>query len=254
MFTGGFIDNLTSELPALRPLSVMALMFLLQPTICKTTKNGSTPLSSRLQNATDETSIASIISSAFQTLGFGEEVLKHLALDHNYAEGQTTYQSSSMNDMGLTALMPSLKREWPYTRTWDDNSCGELFNWYYAKLFKLFVRESGKSVLQALREPLEEAVGAVEERGKQCIAAEVVAGLLRSGTHHKHSHATFVQNYIHMYFSSFHLDLINRYCSRASSSIWRSYRSYLKRRNLKPTPSLIASHATLKLNLIPSQL
>ena len=150
MCTGGFIDNLTSELPALRPLSVMALMFLLQPTPCKTTKNGSTPL---LQNVTDENSVASTISSAFQRLEFGEEVLKHLALDHNYGEGQTTYQSFSMNDMGLTAFMPSLKREWPYTRTWVDNSCGELFDWYYAKLFKLFVRESGKICTSSIKGP-----------------------------------------------------------------------------------------------------
>jgi hypothetical protein len=159
----------------------MALMFLLPRSPHKTTKKGVAKGSALVQNVIDENSMESTITSAFQVSEFGENIVKHLALDHNYAEGHSAYQSSSMNDMGLTALMPSVKREWPYTRTWDANSCGEQFHWFYAKLFKSLVRESGSTVLQQLRAPLEEAAGAVEERGKQCIAAEIVAGLVRSG-------------------------------------------------------------------------
>lgn len=151
-------------------------MYLLPPGHRKSLQNGMTK-----ESMTDEISMESVISSAFLAQDFGDNVVKHLALDHNYAEDNSTYQSSSMKDMGLTALMPSLKREWPYTRTWGSNSVGEQFHWYYAKLFKSLVRESGTSVLRQLRAPLEEAAGAVEERGKQCIAAEIIAGLIRSG-------------------------------------------------------------------------
>lgn len=177
---GGFINNLISDLPALRPLSVMALMFLLPPATRKTLRNGMIKGVAKSQSTIDENSMESIITSAFLSPDFGANVVKHLALDHNYAEGHSAYQSSSMNDMGLTALMPSVKRQWPYTRTWDSNSSGEQFRWYYAKLFKSLVRESGNVVLLQLRAPLEEAAQAVEERGKQCITAEIVAGLIRS--------------------------------------------------------------------------
>jgi hypothetical protein len=178
---GVFINNLTSDLPALRPLSVMALMFLLPPAPRKIVRNGLTKGSARPQSMIDGTSMENIISSVFLAQDFGENVVKHLSHDHNYAEGHSTYQYSSMNDIGLTALMPSVKRDWPYTRTWDSNSSGEQFSLYYAKLFKSLVRESGASVIQQLRAPLEEAARAVEERGKQCIAAEIIAGLIRSG-------------------------------------------------------------------------
>lgn len=151
-------------------------MFLLPSGPRKSVRNGMTK-----ESMADETSMESVISSAFLAPDFGDNVVKHLALDHNYAEDHSAYQSSSMKDMGLTALMPYLKREWPYTRSWGSNSCGEQFHWYYAKLFKCLVRESGTSVLEKLRVPLEEAAGAVEERGKQCIAAEIIAGLIRSG-------------------------------------------------------------------------
>ncbi|KAG0602531.1 hypothetical protein M758_10G020700 [Ceratodon purpureus] len=177
---GVFINNLTSDLPALRPLSVMALMFLLPPVPRKAVKNGMTKGSARPQSMADGTSMENIISSVFLAQDFGNNVVKQLSHDHNYAEGHSAYQYSSMNDMGLTALMPSVKRDWPYTRTWDSNSSGEQFSLYYAKLFKSLVRESGSSVLQQLRPPLEEAARAVEERGKQCIAAEIIAGLIRS--------------------------------------------------------------------------
>lgn len=125
--------------------------------------------------------MTSVISSAFTAHDFGVNVVNHLALDHNYAEDHSTYQSSSMKDMGLTVLMPYLKREWPYTKTWGSNCSGEQFHWYYAKLFKSLVRESGMPVLQQLRAPLEDAAAAFEDRGKQCIAAEIIAGLIRSG-------------------------------------------------------------------------
>jgi proteasome activator subunit 4 len=131
------------------------------------------------KNNNDCYSMESTISSAFKNPGFGKRIVKHLALDHNYAEGQT-YQSSNLNDVGLTSLMPSTKREWPYTRTWDSNSGGEQFNYAYAKLFKSLVRECGSLVLQELRTPLEEAANAVEDRSQQCIAAEIISGLLRS--------------------------------------------------------------------------
>lgn len=181
LVAGLFINNLTSDLPALRPLSVMALMFLLPPAPRKIVRNGMTKVSARPQSMIDGVSMETIISSVFLAQDFGDNVVKQLSHDHNYAEGHSAYQYSSMNDLGLTALMPSVKRDWPYTRTWDSNSSGEQFSLYYAKLFKSLVRESGTSVLQQLRAPLEEAARAVEERGKQCIAAEIIAGLIRSG-------------------------------------------------------------------------
>lgn len=171
---GEFLKNLTSDLPALRPLSVKALLFLLSPGPHKPARNGMT------KDGMAKDGMTSVISSAFTAHDFGVNVVNHLAFDHNYAEDHSTYQSSSMKDMGLTVLMPHLKREWPYTKTWGSNCSGEQFHWYYAKLFKSLVRESGMPILQQLRAPLEDAAGAFEDRGKQCIAAEIIAGLIRS--------------------------------------------------------------------------
>jgi proteasome activator subunit 4 len=185
---GEFLNNLTSDLPALRLLSVLALLFLVPSSALKPLCSGISKVSgmhltiqtqNNKKNNNECYSMESTISSAFKNPGFGKRIVKHLALDHNYAEGQT-YQSSNLNDVGLTSLMPSTKREWPYTRTWDSNSGGEQFNYAYAKLFKSLVRECGSLVLQELRTPLEEAANAVEDRSQQCIAAEIISGLLRS--------------------------------------------------------------------------
>lgn len=179
MDIGQFLRNLNSDLPPLRPLSVAALLLLLQPAPYKVSSKQE---SLQKHQATAQCAQNSVIST-FQEERFSEKMVSNLGFDHTYAEGPGgTVRSMmrSMPELGLTALLPSFLREWPRTRTWDATMNGEAFSSNHAKLFKRMVQEGGDVVLDSLRGPLEEAVTAVEERGKQCVAAELVAGLLHA--------------------------------------------------------------------------
>ncbi|BBN03450.1 proteasome activator subunit 4 [Marchantia polymorpha subsp. ruderalis] len=177
---GGFMANLQSELPALRPLSVIALLFLLQATSSKAFY-GEKPSWLKNGNGTEyAVSLKSAIISILQRQGFGQKVITNLAADHHYFEGQNSYNPQQMSDVGLTALMPTFMRDWPRTLTWDSKLEGEAFLPTFARLFQYLLQECGSPVLDALRVPLEDACNDVEERGKQCIAAEIMAGLLHS--------------------------------------------------------------------------
>lgn len=116
--------------------------------------------------------------------GFVGTAIQNLAFDHHYPDGQGRMGRfhggrARISDLGLTALMPPFTRDWPRTRSWDAGSIGEAFAPNNAKLFKRLVQECGAVVLERLRGPLEEAVKSAE-RGQQCVAAEIMAGLLHS--------------------------------------------------------------------------
>ncbi|KAL3697925.1 hypothetical protein R1sor_012001 [Riccia sorocarpa] len=177
---GGFMVNLQSELPALRPLSVIALLFLLQATSPKASFVGEPPWLKKGNGKAYATSLKSAILSIFQRQGFGQKIISNLAADHHYFEGLNSYSPQQMSDVGLTALMPRFMRDWPRTLTWDASLEGEAFSSTFARLFQYLLQECGSMVLEALRDPLEEACNEVDERGKQCIAAEIMAGLLHS--------------------------------------------------------------------------
>lgn len=173
------MSNLKSELPPLRPLSVAALLLLLQPAPFKV------PPVQHLAKKNQAAALCSQkgILATFQDEKFADKMVSNLGFDHTFSEGTGRSVRSlmrSMPELGLTALLPSFLREWPRTRTWDAVMNGEAFSSSNAKLFKRLVQEGGDVVLSSLRRPLEEAVEAVDERGKQCVAAELVSGLLHA--------------------------------------------------------------------------
>lgn len=188
---GQFFSNLKSELPPLRPMSVIALQFLLQsPTevSAEGKSDNDSPTSTALANQGFPLSVKDTIVELFQDEEFFSSVVQNLAFDHHYPEGpgrsgRSNFAGSSrqrMSDLGITAYMPSFIREWPRTRTWDSLSRGEAFSANFARVFEYLVQECGSRALAALHGPLEEASNAVDERGKQCVAAEIFAGILHS--------------------------------------------------------------------------
>ena len=72
---------------------------------------------------------------------------------------------------------------WPRSRNWIDLLKGETFVRGFAKLFRCLVKECGETVQQSLQSPLEE-LDVKEEKGKQCLASEVLAGVLHSDVKH----------------------------------------------------------------------
>lgn len=178
---GGFLSNLKSEFPPLRPLSVIALLFILETNRRKEVNSrGSMSFSiqgmchSKGQNLLSENSMETVLHDK----KFCENVINKLAVDRQSVEDEG-FSTQQMSDAGLTSFMPTYMREWPHTRTWEHDMEGEQFSPAFAKLFKRLVQEFGSTVLNILNGPLEEAVS-TEDRGKQCIAAEIMAGLLHS--------------------------------------------------------------------------
>ncbi|KAL2630922.1 hypothetical protein R1flu_015608 [Riccia fluitans] len=181
-----FLSNLSSELPALRPLSIIALLCLLQASSPESLVAKSSEVS-KAKNEPENLSLKDVLLPVIQEQGFGRTIIQNLAFDHHYPEGSGRSGrwnggrvTGRISDLGLTALMPPFTRDWPRTRTWDVGMIGEAFSVNSAKLFKRLARECGESLLNALRGPLEEVSNSLDERGKQCVAAEIIAGLLQS--------------------------------------------------------------------------
>lgn len=155
-----------------------ALLLLLQPGPHKVSRAQGLPKIRAAFQSAEQSVITTV-----QEENYAGKIVNNLGFDHAFAEGAGRSSRSmmrSMPEIGLTALLPSFVREWPRTRTWDAVMNGEAFSSNHAKLFKRLIQEGGETVLNALRGPLEEVVNSVEERGKQCVAAELVAGLLHS--------------------------------------------------------------------------
>lgn len=184
--TGHFLLNLRSEFPPLRPLSVVALLLLLQPSLNKRKECRVDPEQGQMYVECVDSSLEASLGSILLQEGFGSVVLRNLSLDHHYADGQTRSRhgslgSSQFSDNASFMLWVQLNlREWPRTRTWDPTMKGDAFSPRFAKLFKHLVQECGLAALEAFRGPLQEVVSELEERGLQCAAAEAIAGFLRA--------------------------------------------------------------------------
>lgn len=177
---GGFLNNLKSELPPLRPLSVIALLFLLEATPRWDMKLGGSVTFSPEEAGTSEINcFDNSMANVLDDQKFGENVVNKLAIDRQSGE-EDGYSTQQMSDAGLTSFMPTYMREWPHTWTWDADMQGDQFSPTFAKLFKRLVQNFGSVVLKILHGPLQEVSSATEDRGKQCIAAEIMAGLLHS--------------------------------------------------------------------------
>ncbi|XP_024522024.1 proteasome activator subunit 4 [Selaginella moellendorffii] len=167
---GEFINALGSDLPSLRPLSVIALLLLLRSGHYKIDRNAT------------NFSLEDALTPVFQQPSFASRMVKNLSLDHHYSEGQGRSRGARVQaaDLSVIGMMPAFVRQWPTTRNWVVISKGEAFSPKLAKLFKRLVQECGSGALEALRGPLEDAVNASEEKTMQCMAAEILAGLLHS--------------------------------------------------------------------------
>ncbi|GBG77688.1 hypothetical protein CBR_g24134 [Chara braunii] len=137
-----------------------------------------------------------------QREGFPGTMLSNLALDHHLAEGaagagdRSTGQArtSRAADPGASLLRAlgiwTLVMEWPRSKNRDSLHVGTVFSLptaeFWERLMDMFADFSSavgqdEVLLNAIREPLEAAIATVDDRQKQCMAAEVVAGLLHSG-------------------------------------------------------------------------
>ncbi|EFJ17083.1 hypothetical protein SELMODRAFT_179234 [Selaginella moellendorffii] len=161
-----FLGKLTSDLPTVRRLSVRAVLLLLGAE------------SDKMQGHELNGSIT--IGQQLLSESFGERVVELLALDHHYTEDDGIHVPQSMSDVGLVYLLPTYMCDWPLTRSWESKSLGVAFSKASAKLFEELTRKYGQIVLDILRRPLEDAVSTVDERGKQCAAAEIIGGVIRS--------------------------------------------------------------------------
>eukprot|EP01018_Ginkgo_biloba_P032111 Gb_01100 [translate_table: standard] len=166
--TGLFLGNLRSEFLALPPLSVLALMLLLK----SSSVEKSTMSSNSLAKEND-------MIAVLQQCGFGDGIVEKLAIHNQYLEEENWYIPQNMHEMGLS-FIPGNMREFPYTRTWESIGVGNLFSPVYAKLFERLIQEFGCTILESLRGPLEEALCEHEDERRQCIAIEIIAGLLHS--------------------------------------------------------------------------
>ncbi|MCO5560813.1 hypothetical protein L7F22_014433 [Adiantum nelumboides] len=179
---GGFLKNLKSELPPLRPLSVIALLFLLEATPrCDVKSEGSLTFAPEEACNVESNGFHYSMANVLDDQKFGENVVNKLAIDRHSGD-EDGYSSQNMSDAGITAFMPTYMREWPHTKTWDADMQGDQFSPTFAKLFKRLVQKFGLVVLKVLHGPLEAVAvsTATDDKGKQCIAAEIMAGLLHS--------------------------------------------------------------------------
>ncbi|KAI5078578.1 hypothetical protein GOP47_0006249 [Adiantum capillus-veneris] len=177
---GGFLRNLKSELPPLRPLSVIALLFLLEATPrCDIKSEGPLAFSTEEACNAGSNDFHNSMANVLDDQKFGENVVNKLAIDRHTGD-EDGYSSQKISDAGITAFMPTYMREWPHTKTWDADMQGDQFSPTFAKLFKRLVQKFGSVVLKVLHEPLEAVSTATDDKGKQCIAAEIMAGLLHS--------------------------------------------------------------------------
>ncbi|KAK4398681.1 Proteasome activator subunit [Sesamum angolense] len=92
------------------------------------------------------------------------------------------YGSASLQsfaDKSITRFYFDFSASWPRTPSWISLFGSDTFYPNFARIFKRLIQECGMSVILALRNALEEFVDA-KERSKQCVAAEVFAGVLHS--------------------------------------------------------------------------
>ncbi|KAI5058974.1 hypothetical protein GOP47_0025293 [Adiantum capillus-veneris] len=187
---GHFLLNLKSDFPPLRQLSIISLLFLLQPFCNKRESNTDFENDSMSEESTISSLNPRLVSILSQG-DFGNTTFRNISVDHDFSDGETRLRQVTMagvvsmfNESTFSTLwVPGYVRLWPRTRTVDTVMNGDGFSSKCAKLFKRLVQICGLETLEAYRGPLQEAVNHLDERGMQCSAAEVIAGFLHSDTH-----------------------------------------------------------------------
>eukprot|EP01018_Ginkgo_biloba_P025846 Gb_04235 [translate_table: standard] len=180
---GHFLVNLKSQIPPVRVLAAASLVLLLQASPYKNSSSESSLHSGDL-NINVGSSLESALNEIIQEEGFIDAMLNSLSHDHIFPDAHSASSRGghaiSISDKSMTGWFQAFYASWPRTRNWNSMFKGDAFLPSFAKLFKRLAQECGLTVLQALRSPLEELLIATEEQDKQCVASEVLAGVLHS--------------------------------------------------------------------------
>ncbi|XP_078162594.1 proteasome activator subunit 4-like isoform X3 [Carex rostrata] len=171
--TGHFLENLKSQLPQSRMLSITALNCLLQGT----------------QNAAINASTRETLTQLLLQDGFLTEIFTKLSLLHDNAENdnlanKVMFFNQSMTDEDITLFFFDFSASWPRTPDWIhlDSFPGFIsFNSRSARVFKRLVQECGAPALGVIKNAIEQISGS-DDRSKRAIASEALAGLLHSNT------------------------------------------------------------------------
>lgn len=183
---GHFLRNLKSQLPQSRMLAISALNTLLQGTPHKVSSQDQQFSPDRLQEKTSSP-VEENLSLILNEEGFFHETLNSLSHVHISADSDGSFAKmnqgspsfQSLADKAITFFYFDFSASWPRTPSWISLLGGDTFYSSFARIFKRLIQECGSSVLDLLKNALEEFSNA-KERSKQCVAAEAMAGMLHS--------------------------------------------------------------------------
>ncbi|XP_031478674.1 proteasome activator subunit 4-like isoform X3 [Nymphaea colorata] len=176
---GCFLKSLRNQVPQTRILAISALNVLLTefpnvPSVEKTLTAGS--VKSPLEDA---------LGQVFLEDGFFVHALNYLSDDHDIPDMELVDSTgnygmiSSDADKLIRCFCFDRIPSWPRTPSWIFMTGGDSFCASFAYFIERLVQECGEPVVLSLRSSLEEFSFA-EERAKQCVAAEALAGILHS--------------------------------------------------------------------------
>lgn len=176
------MKNLKSQLPQTRILAISALNTLLKESPYKVSAENSGDFQGKTKSL-----LEGALSDVFQEEGFFKETLSSLAHVHITTDidstssrgnqGNSSFQS--LADKSITRFYFDFSSSWPRTPNWISLLGYDTFYSNFARIFKRLTQECGMPVLSALKNALEEFVNA-QERSKQCVAAEALAGVMHS--------------------------------------------------------------------------
>ncbi|KAL8135505.1 hypothetical protein AgCh_010229 [Apium graveolens] len=180
---GHFLKNLKSQLPQTRILAISALNTLLKDSPYKL--SAVEPSSGNMQ-ISSKSSLEGALSRIFQEEGFFTETLDNLSNVHVFTDTDSSSSRShnnssiqSLADKSITRFYFDFSSSWPRTPSWISLLGSDTFYPNFARIFKRLSQECGRLVFLELKSVLDVFVNA-KERSKQCVAAEVLAGLLHS--------------------------------------------------------------------------
>ncbi|KAG1327349.1 putative Proteasome activator subunit 4 [Cocos nucifera] len=183
---GHFLRNLKSQLPQSRMLAISALNTLLEGAPHEISSQEQQLCYDDLKE-NKESSVGRILNQILREEGFFNETLNSLSHVHIIADGES---SASKGDRGASSFQSPADKaitffyfdflaSWPRTPSRISLVGKNTFYSNFARIFKRLVQECGTPVLDALQDILKEFSSA-KERSKQCVAAEVMAGMLHS--------------------------------------------------------------------------
>ncbi|XP_047336646.1 proteasome activator subunit 4-like isoform X2 [Impatiens glandulifera] len=178
---GHFLKNLKSQLPQTRILAISALNLLLKESPYKETAEKQLTFSVDVEKQT-KSSLEEVLSKNFQEEAFFIETLNCLSHLHIISDAENRGNGASFQsyaDKSITHFYFEFSSSWPRTPSWTSMLRSDTFYSSFARIFKRLFQECGMPVLVSLKNALDEFTNS-KERSKQCVAAEVFAGLLHS--------------------------------------------------------------------------